>query len=161
MICQAVLGSLWINGASISISQMDYLSIEISRQVNKTDTNSMLMVATVLQGKRYGWFNYLAALCVGATGYAMDLSVPHGPINNASVPGLVLLILSIMCDALIPNLQQQWPFSMTPPDYALSATELMVNANAAVNFSGLLVYMLAMGQLMEGIVKLVWSFPVS
>jgi adenosine 3'-phospho 5'-phosphosulfate transporter B3 len=140
--------SLVVFGATALASQsLKWVTYPTKVVFKSTKLIPTMMVATIMQGKRYGWLDYLAALllCVGAAGYAMDSSVSHGPVNNA-VPGLVLLIISILCDALVPNLQQQF---MTPPD-ALSATELMVNVNA-VGFSGLLVYMLAMGQLMEGI----------
>eukprot|EP00545_Synedropsis_sp_CCMP1620_P008042 CAMPEP_0119020678 /NCGR_PEP_ID=MMETSP1176-20130426/24522_1 /TAXON_ID=265551 /ORGANISM="Synedropsis recta cf, Strain CCMP1620" /LENGTH=208 /DNA_ID=CAMNT_0006975133 /DNA_START=144 /DNA_END=770 /DNA_ORIENTATION=- len=120
-----------------------------------------MIVATIMHGSNnYGWIDYLAALllCVGAAGYAIDSSVQHGPVNNSSFPGLALLVISILCDAIVPNLQQQLmaesstASSKSSPTETetLSATELMVNVNA-VGFAGLLLYMLVMGQLLEGI----------
>jgi adenosine 3'-phospho 5'-phosphosulfate transporter B3 len=73
--------------------------------------------------------------------------------NQSSVPGLALSIVSVLCDALVPNLQQQF---MTPPD-ALSAFELMVNVNA-IGFAGLLASMVATGQLSEVLQKC-FEFP--
>jgi len=51
-------------------------------------------------------------------------------------PGLVLLTIAVICDALVPNLQKKF---MSPP-LSLSAMELMVNVNA-VGFLGVSAYL--------------------
>lgn len=153
--------SLVVFGATALASQsLKYVNYPTKVVFKSAKLIPTMIVATVMgqQGRHYGWMDYVAAmlLCLGAAGYAMDSSVEHGPVNNSSLPGLVLLMISIFCDALVPNLQQSLmvtPSSTTnqmTQTEGLSATELMVNVNA-VGFSGLLVYMSAMGQLREGI----------
>lgn len=113
-----------------------------------------MMVATLLRGSQYGWMDYTAAtlLCAGAAGYSFGSSTSTND-QSASMPGLVLLVVSILCDAFVPNLQQQL---MSPPQ-ALTATELMVNVNL-VGFVGLLLYMGVMGHLQASIATC-WAHP--
>jgi adenosine 3'-phospho 5'-phosphosulfate transporter B3 len=149
-LCLVVFGATAL--ASYSLKWVTYPTKVVFKSAKLIPT---MMVSTFLQGKRYGWLDYAAALliCVGAAGYAMDSNVDPTSTNQSSVPGLALLIVSVLCDALVPNLQQQF---MTPPN-ALSAFELMVNVNA-IGFAGLLASMVATGQLSEVLQKC-FEFP--
>jgi adenosine 3'-phospho 5'-phosphosulfate transporter B3 len=78
-----------------------------------------MMVSTVIHGKIYTKEKYLAALllCVGAAGYswkggsALRDAATHAVLTQ-ELPGIILLTISVFCDALVPNLQQQF---MAPP----------------------------------------------
>jgi len=70
-----------------------------------------MIVSTCWNGASYRYMDYVAAilLCIGAAGYSFGASTAsnEGP-NHSSWPGLILLTISILCDALVPNLQQQF-----------------------------------------------------
>lgn len=115
-----------------------------------------MMVATVLQRKIYGKLEYAAAvmLCAGAAGYAYGSGSGGGMLSN-SWHGVVLLTISIFCDAIVPNLQKilmsphELPHSKSKAA-GLSATELMVNTNA-VGFASVLCYMFMTNQLLPAV----------
>ena len=119
-----------------------------------------MMVATVLQRKIYGRLEYAAAvmLCAGAAGYAYGSGSASGMQSN-NWYGVVLLTISIFCDAIVPNLQKmlmsphelphELPHSKSKAA-GLSATELMVNTNA-VGFASVLCYMFMTNQLLPAV----------
>ena len=124
-------------------------------------------------GAGYGAMDYLAAalLSGGAAGYAYGGGGSGGSGGSGTGGGsheyfgVALLLVSMACDALVPNLQQKL---MAPPaggelvpgsssssgssssggggGLGLSASALMVNVNG-VGFAGLLAYMLLSGSL--------------
>ena len=112
-----------------------------------------MMVATVLQGTAYHTIEYFSALllCIGAAGYSLDSG--NGSHSANQWQGILLLLISIVCDALVPNLQQRLLSAnnkllpaQTDGTGNLSAGQLMVNVNA-IGFVGLLGSMLLAGQL--------------
>lgn len=140
-----------------------------------------MIVATALQkGSHYGVLDYLSAtfLCVGAAGYSWGSgsSAPRGGDGNSWI-GIMLLLISVFCDAFTPNIQQRM---MAPPvvgvaalptttlhhhsdDFctkltrilfpgglSLSASELMTNANG-IGCIGLLLFMAVSGSLTEAL----------
>lgn len=124
-----------------------------------------MAVATLLQGKRYGALDYVAAalLCAGAAGYSYGSG--GGGSDSTQFIGLALLLISILCDALVPNFQQ---ILMAPPTTektkvlphvegegettmakgGVSAAELMANVNL-IGFACLLTYMAISGHLSD------------
>ena len=138
--------------ASLSLQYVTYPTKVVFKSAKLIPT---MMVATLLQGTRYGWMDYSAALllCAGAAGYSYGSGHNNNDDNDNTIHGLVLLLVSILCDAFVPNLQQQF---LSPPK-ALSATELMVNVNA-VGLVGLVVYMGTMGYLQESVLAC-WDHP--
>lgn len=124
-----------------------------------------MIVSTIFNnGKKYSWLDYFAAflLCLGAAGYSFSGSGPDGTDNSNSYFGIGLLTVSIVCDAIVPNIQQQLmtsqpqPASVLPriqgqseeltPTAGLSAQAVMINTNA-VGFLMILVFMLINGSL--------------
>ena len=136
--------------ASFSLQYVTYPTKVVFKSAKLIPT---MVVATALQGTKYGFLDYTAALllCIGAAGYSYN-SAKAGDGSN-SLPGLVLLFISIVCDAFVPNLQQQF---LSPPK-SLQATELMVNVNA-VGWVSLTVYMVVVGQL-QRVIHTCWTYP--
>jgi drug/metabolite transporter (DMT)-like permease len=105
-----------------------------------------MIVATLWQGQRYTGMEYVAALwvCVGAAGFSYNSgNNPHGTETNdtiQSTPGLLLLSVSIVCDAIVPNYQKALL------NGGLSANQLMINVNA-VGLAALGTYMALTGEL--------------
>mmetsp|Transcript_13344 Transcript_13344/g.20709 ORF Transcript_13344/g.20709 Transcript_13344/m.20709 type:complete len:350 (-) Transcript_13344:71-1120(-) len=116
---------------------------------------TMMVSVFVGNNKKYAALDYFAAilLCAGAAGYSFGNGNQQG---NDALPGIILLTISVFCDALVPNLQQKLLEPTTNGNNTLSragglsASALMVNVNA-VGFSGLLVYMIFVGHLVESI----------
>lgn len=90
--------------ASMSLKYVNYPTKVIFKSAKLIPT---MVVATLLQGKRYGTHDYVAALmlCAGAAGYSYG-SGGGSKAQSTSWPGLALLLVSIFCDALVPNFQQ-------------------------------------------------------
>ena len=136
-----------------------------------------MVVATIVNpgASSYGFLDYLAAamLCCGAAGYAYGAggSGRGGDADSSGQTfGVVLLLMSMVCDAFVPNLQQRLmapPTAAVAPDggdggggggggggatsgLGLSASQLMVNVNG-VGFAGLLAYMVVSGSLFSAV----------
>ena len=107
-----------------------------------------MAVATVWQGQVYAPMEYLAAmlLCAGAAGYSCGSGQPtniSGQNDNSSSSwGVLLLLASIVCDAIVPNYQKLLL------NQGLSVTQLMINVNTVGTIS-VLTYMLLTGQLVD------------
>lgn len=125
-----------------------------------------MIVSTLFHSKKYSVLEYVAALllCMGAAGYSIG---PGGndQDRNDQWQGIALLLISVLCDAIVPNLQQSLmaptASSSGPVPSAnnnnssnsnkqLTAAELMVNTNA-VGFIGLLFYTQMAGHLVPAI----------
>ncbi len=66
-----------------------------------------MLVAGCIHGKRYTIREFLAAtlLCTGAACYGFESGKTGAGFDNR-IEGIIMLISSICCDALVPNLQQ-------------------------------------------------------
>jgi len=125
---------------------------------------TMIVSAVVHRGKsnqKYGGLDYIAALfvCVGAAGYGYKSGSASDDMNRTSWYGIFLLTISIVCDALLPNVQEKLMMRSTTDSngskenskqQGLSAAAVMVNTNA-VGFGALLIYMILSGSLMTSI----------
>jgi len=144
----------------------------------------MIISAIVHRGRineKYNVLDYVAAmfLCLGAAGYAYRSESTNNGNQRTSWYGIVLLMISTTCDALLPNLQQILMMSSSDGNNdgpssissrktilygnednkeqllnqykGLSAATVMVNTNA-VGFLSLFFYMIFSGSLMSFIV---------
>lgn len=122
---------------------------------------TMVVAALCNKGSKYGVFDYLAAscLCLGAAGFSYAAKSSSSSDDNQSMYGISLLIVAIVCDALVPNIQQQ----LMNPDTkinsvigngkntsktGLSAAAVMLNVNV-VGFVGVTFFMIFHGSLMS------------
>jgi len=105
-----------------------------------------MVVATVWQNQRYSRMEYLAAifLCLGAAGfgYSNTNNDKESTYPTGAIWGIFLLLISITCDAVVPNYQK------TLLNQGVSAGQLMININT-VGTGAVLTYMLVTGQLVE------------
>ena len=112
-----------------------------------------MIVATLFHKKKYNFIEYVAALllCMGAAGYSMGTGTSDED-ESSKWQGIILLLISILCDAIVPNLQQALMAATNTSSNAknLTAAELMVNTNA-IGFLGLLVYTKFAGHLIPAI----------
>lgn len=127
---------------------------------------TMVVYTFLLRGeKKYDSIDYSAAalLCLGTAGYGYGAGKPQDDTNTSSF-GILLLSISIICDALVPNLQQRLMTSSSlqgvlperksiernslPSAEGLSAQAVMTNVNA-VGFAMVLLYMMISGALMS------------
>lgn len=125
---------------------------------------TMIVFTIVHRGKskqKYGGMDYVAALflCVGAAGYGYKSGSGNDEMKRTSWYGIFLLTISIVCDALLPNMQEKLMMpSATDSNgskensqqQGLSAAAVMVNTNA-VGFGALLIYMILSGSLIKSI----------
>ena len=149
--------SLVVFGATaLATESLRYVTYPVKVVFKSAKLIPTMIVATIMQGKGYGTMEYTAAalLCAGAAGYSYG-SGAGGPTHTTSLPGLLLLLISILCDAVVPNLQQSLMASKSSTlpqtnvhSVGLTAEELMVNVNA-VGFIGLLVSMAVSGHLLQ------------
>lgn len=88
-------------------------------------------------------------LCIGAAGYSYDPSKKHDLAHNDSTHqqyfGVILLTVSVIIDAFVPNLQQRLMSSTNPSTTGnskkITASDLMINVNGIATI-GIFIYML-------------------
>mmetsp|Transcript_655 Transcript_655/g.1531 ORF Transcript_655/g.1531 Transcript_655/m.1531 type:complete len:304 (-) Transcript_655:8-919(-) len=130
--------SMLVFGATALASQsLHYVTYPTKVVFKSAKLIPTMMVSTLLHGKQYNGLDYIAAflLCAGAAGYAYKSGTSGDDDTTTSMRGLFLLLSSIVCDAFVPNVQQQFLSS------SVHATELMVNVNT-IGFVGLFLYMM-------------------
>mmetsp|Transcript_40613 Transcript_40613/g.44075 ORF Transcript_40613/g.44075 Transcript_40613/m.44075 type:complete len:465 (+) Transcript_40613:179-1573(+) len=123
-------------------SSARYVSFPTKVIFKSTKLMPTMLVATIFQNKKYGRLNYLAAalLCIGAAGYSIGETTKNDE-KMDSYYGIFLLIISVLCDAITPNIKQ-WlmmnpieksnnPQIPQPPllQSSLSLSSLTVNNN--------------------------------
>lgn len=130
---------------------------------------TMLISTLVYRNKKYTHVQYLAAffICIGAAGYGFNPE-KGGSGNDTSYLGIILLTTSVICDAIVPNVQQR----LMAPSISVSSTKglpmvngkstssvggmdlsaqaVMINTNT-IGFAMLLVFMFFSGSLNDAI----------
>ena len=161
-----IILSIVVTGATgLATQAVAYVSYPTKVVFKSAKLIPTMMVATVIQRKVYGIRDYLGAtlLSIGAAGYTYGSH--NEPKQENNWIGILLLTLSVFCDALVPNLQkilmapietkttQGLPFLREPfgkdgeaIKSGVSASELMTNVNA-IGFAGVLSYMMVTGHL--------------
>mmetsp|Transcript_10141 Transcript_10141/g.30000 ORF Transcript_10141/g.30000 Transcript_10141/m.30000 type:complete len:398 (-) Transcript_10141:309-1502(-) len=147
--------SLVVFGATaLATKSLNYVTFP-TKVVFKSAKLIPTMIASAVvnpSASKYGPADYLSAalLCAGAAGYSYGSGSSDGR-ESSSFVGIALLTTSIMCDALVPNLQQKLMAGEGGARKGgLSAAALMVNVNA-MGFGGLLLYMIGSGSLMSSV----------
>ena len=172
------LSSAVFGATALATHSLHYVSFPTKVVFKSVKLIPTMIVATILnETSKYGALDYLSAtmLCAGAAGFSYG-SGTGGTDQSDSSFGIGLLLVSITCDAIVPNFCQKL---MAPPCYAslptkettappitpqsrscrtrligpseggglgLTAAELMANVNG-VGFIALLAYMLVNGSL--------------
>lgn len=154
--------SLLVFGATaLSTRSIKYVSYPTKVVFKSAKLIPTMIISTILnKGSKYGKLDYLSALllCLGAAGFSFG-SMSTSTYEKSSYIGLMLLTTSVICDALVPNLQQQLmnpdqQKSLDPNTDApekkkgLSAPAVMINVNA-VGFVGVSLFMLANGSFLD------------
>ena len=124
---------------------------------------TMLISTLFYKNKKYTSLEYFSAflICLGAAGYSYNGGGGGGSTsgNDTSYFGVGLLSVSILCDAIVPNVQKQLMTVSLPRTTSgvesgisggLSAQAVMINTNA-VGFGILLVCMLVSGSLSDAV----------
>jgi drug/metabolite transporter (DMT)-like permease len=127
-----VLGSTFL--ASLSVRYVSYPTKVVFKSAKLIPT---MMVATLLQqqqkqqqkGSNYTRLDYMAAalLCAGAAGYGWRGGGENGGSGDAvshssSYTGIILLLVSVCCDAFTPNIQQRLMAPSTVPSLPMAIT---------------------------------------
>mmetsp|Transcript_29709 Transcript_29709/g.45451 ORF Transcript_29709/g.45451 Transcript_29709/m.45451 type:complete len:373 (-) Transcript_29709:79-1197(-) len=164
--------SLLVFGATgLATESLKYVSYPTKVVFKSTKLIPTMVVATVFTpDKTFSFVDYLSAflLCCGAGGYSYESGgTSKGAGLKTSYYGIILLTISIICDAVVPNLQQQLmctpqksskgegnstsilPFTHSSA-CGLSAQAVMVNVNA-VGFLIILLGMLLSGSLVDAV----------
>jgi drug/metabolite transporter (DMT)-like permease len=127
-----VLGSTFL--ASLSVRYVSYPTKVVFKSAKLIPT---MIVATLLQqekGSNYTGLDYMAAtlLCAGAAGYGWRGGEENGGggdgggdslSHSSSYTGVVLLLVSVFCDAFTPNIQQRLMSPIAVP--SLSTTSIV------------------------------------
>lgn len=115
-----------------------YVSFPTKVIFKSTKLIPTMMIATLFRHNSqqpYGTRDYIAAafLCAGAAGYSYGESTTNEG-KQDSYWGLVLLGISVLCDAFTPNLQQRFmaPPAQNPPPSAPAATNSK-GTNGSIN----------------------------
>ena len=169
------LSSAVFGATALATHSLHYVSFPTKVVFKSVKLIPTMIVSTIMnESSKYGALDYLAAamLCAGAAGFSYG-SGKGGKHQSDSSFGILLLVVSIMCDAIVPNFSQKL---MAPPAYSslptteaaapntspscrikskassdggglgLTPAELMANVNG-VGFIALLAYMLVSGSL--------------
>jgi drug/metabolite transporter (DMT)-like permease len=88
-------------------SSARYVSFPTKVIFKSTKLMPTMLVATIFQNKKFGRSDYLAAalLCAGAAGYSWGETTKNDE-KNDSYYGIFLLVISVLCDAITPNIKQ-------------------------------------------------------
>jgi drug/metabolite transporter (DMT)-like permease len=172
------LSSAVFGATALATHSLHYVSFPTKVVFKSVKLIPTMIVSTIMnKTSKYGALDYLSAamLCAGAAGFSYG-SGKGGKHQSDSSFGILLLMVSITCDAIVPNFSQKL---MAPPAYSslptsetasppkaspscciksagsseggglgLTAAELMANVNG-VGFIGLLVCMLGSGSLLS------------
>ena len=120
---------------------------------------TMLISSLVYRNKVFTPLEYFSAflICLGAAGYSFKGGSEGASDNDKSYFGIGLLVVSIVCDAIVPNVQKQLMTVSLPrtgtdsvTNGGLSAQAVMINTNA-VGFAILLFYMIVSGSLSDAV----------
>lgn len=159
--------------ATQSLKYVSYPTKVVFKSAKLIPTMIVSTFVTRTNKSNYTVLDYLSALliCLGAAGYSYNSGhSSNSDESHTSIYGVTLLSISIVCDAILPNLQQNlmmthnqnhWlllPSSLNNQQdktlysgavvAGLSAQAVMVNTNA-VGFGSILVYMLLSGSLLD------------
>ena len=159
------LSVLVFGATGLATQSVKYVSFPTKVVFKSSKLIPTMFVASIVQRKIYSTTEYLAAvfLCMGAAGYAYGGTSLSATGRDSSY-GIVLLIISVFCDAVVPNVQKLLlskanndishlglpnistdngtkTNTVTTNFGGLSADELMVNTNA-MGFGMLFVYMI-------------------
>ena len=173
------LSSAVFGATALATHSLHYVSFPTKVVFKSVKLIPTMIVSTIMNERsKYGALDYLSAvmLCAGAAGFSYG-SGKGGKHQSDSSFGILLLVVSITCDAIVPNFSQKL---MAPPAYSslpttetsstpsktspsccikstaasdegglgLTAAELMANVNG-VGFIALLAYMLVSGSLLS------------
>lgn len=172
------LSSAVFGATALATHSLHYVSFPTKVVFKSVKLIPTMIVSTIMnETSKYSPLDYLSAvmLCAGAAGFSYG-SGKGGKHRSDSSFGILLLVVSITCDAIVPNFSQKL---MAPPAYSslpttetpsppkaspscctkstasldggglgLTAAELMANVNG-VGFIALLAYMLVSGSLLS------------
>lgn len=164
------LSFLVFGATGLATESLKYVSYPTKVVFKSAKLIPTMVVATVFTpDKKFSFVDYLSAflLCCGAGGYSYESGgTSKGVGLKTSYYGIILLTISIICDAVVPNLQQQLMCSpqksskgegngtsilpLTRSANGLSAQAVMVNVNA-VGFLMILLGMLLSGSLVDAV----------
>lgn len=165
--------------ATQSLKYVSYPTKVVFKSAKLIPTMIVSTFVTRTHRTSYRLLDYLGALllCLGAAGYSFNNSHSNNTEGKQTyMYGITLLLISIVCDALLPNLQQnlmtthnQHYLLLLPSTIShhekesnrkesnsgvvvagLSAQAVMVNTNA-IGFGSILIYMILSGSLMDAI----------
>jgi solute carrier family 35 (adenosine 3'-phospho 5'-phosphosulfate transporter), member B3 len=163
-----VLSILVFGSTGLATQSVKYVSYPTKVVFKSSKLIPTMLVASFMQRKIYSVTEYVAALllCLGAAGYAYG-GASSSAAGHDSFYGILLLIVSVFCDAIVPNVQklskansnniiQELPMDSdrkfnamaTNQGGGISADELMVNTNT-VGFGILSSYMIFTGDMQE------------
>lgn len=123
----------------LATASLNYVNYPVKVIFKSAKLIPTMLVSTVMHKKVYQWRDYSAALLLifGTVCYAYDFNKTDSSENKWG--GIVMLTISIACDAIVPNFQQ---YLMVEEE--ISADEVMINTNfmglililAYLSFSG-------------------------
>jgi adenosine 3'-phospho 5'-phosphosulfate transporter B3 len=131
----ARLSALVFGSTGLATLSLGYVPYPVKVVLKSAKLIPVMLIAAAMHRRRFAPAEWLAAalLCGGAVGFALDPAAAAPPgaapralsISSHGV-GVLLLCVSVCCDALVPNLQQR----LLAQDEQLSADQLMANTNA-------------------------------
>lgn len=138
--------------ATQSLKYVDYPTKVVFKSSKLIPT---MIVSKFFHGKSYAAIDYCSALliCLGAAGFSYNADATS---SDSSFYGIALLTISILCDALVPNVQKELMSNSLPTDkesmqrIGLSAQAVMINTNA-VGFCMLVCYMVVSGAAFDAV----------
>ncbi|KAL1517328.1 hypothetical protein ABEB36_001105 [Hypothenemus hampei] len=139
-----LLALLTLGTMGLSNSSLGYLNYPTQVIFKCCKLIPVMAGGILIQGKRYGPLDFLAALlmCVGLTLFTLADSQVQ---PNFDTKGISMISLALLCDAVIGNVQEKSMKSYMAPNVEV------VLYSYAIGFVYLLVIMLSTGNLMEGI----------
>lgn len=150
-----LLSILVFGATALATTAVNFVPYSVKIIFKSTKLIPTMIVSSCMHNVSYLWRDYLAAffLCLGAVGYGYDPGkssvVQNGDYKHV---GILILVVSAFCDALVPNLQQDMMKL-----HNISAETLMVNTNV-IGFVCASLYLCISGDLFS-LIALVHQTP--
>jgi len=124
-----VLACLILPSMLMGTAALAYVSYPVKVVAKSTKLLPTMIIGSMLLGRRFNTWHYLAALCLCVALGGFALCDAQGSDSNTTMTGVLLLGASLCFDAFIPNVQQKLLGNYKGAGSRISEAEVMMFTN--------------------------------